>query len=250
MTRPVVFFDLETTGLDMEYDKIIQFAGVKYYPDRDEPEILDLLISPGIPVSEEIEALTKITNKMLVDKPSFLYVANKIYDFVNDCDLAGFNVVKFDVPFLVKEFSNVGQLLNISNINIIDVCNIYKKKEQRNLSAACKLYLDHDHSENAHNALGDTKATVDVFFAQLKRYNDLPKSTDELSIYSKFDTNVEVYDDEGKIAKSTNGPVYNFGKHKGIKIVDEPGYARWMLKSDFSDSTKEVLRKVLKGEIK
>jgi DNA polymerase-3 subunit epsilon len=251
LTKPLIFFDLETTGTNTILDKIIQFCGIKYFPNRAEPKTLELFINPGFPLPKEIIELTKITDEKLKGKKSFREVASQINEFIFGCDLAGFNIIKFDVPMLKEQFKvDYGMNLDLSETSLVDIGNIFKKKEERTLAAASRFYLGKEH-KNAHNALDDTKTTAEVFYAQLEKYSDLPQDIKELAAYSTFDNGVDCYDLDGKIAKGTGGvAIYNFGKNKGIPVNNVLDYARWMLKQDFSDSTKGVINKIIAGEIK
>lgn len=246
LQRPVVIFDLETTGREIDC-KCIQFVGIKVFPGTKEPEVLEEYINPEIDISEEIVALTHITNATLKTKQPFSKIGGSIYKFIENCDLAGFNIIKFDVPILQREFRDCcGLTYDIREVSILDVGNIFKKKEERTLGAACKFYLGKEHV-NAHNALDDTQMTLEVLVAQLAKYPDLPKTVKELGVFSKFEnSNTNCFDNDGKIAKSSRGEaIYNFGKNKGIPVLKDVGYAMWMLKQDFSENTKDVIKKII-----
>lgn len=244
LTRPIVFFDIESTGLNIIKDKIVQISLLKIYPD-DKQESKTFIFNPGIPIPQEVVAIHGITNEQVKDKPLFNHHAKEIFEFIKDCDLSGFNLLKFDVPMLLEEFIRVGIELEIENRYIIDVQAIYHKMEQRTLSAAYKFYCQKE-LLNAHDAEADTMATYEVFKAQLNKYTDIKK--DLPGIIHFLGTNNRV-DLEGRIIKNEKGEeIFNFGKHKGKKVTqvfeNEPSYYNWILNGEFSGYTKKVIQRI------
>jgi DNA polymerase-3 subunit epsilon len=244
LNRPIVFFDIEATGLNITKDKIVQISLLKIFPDGKE-ETQTFTFNPGIHISDEVIAIHGITNEFVKDKPFFKDHGKDIFNFINACDLGGFNLLKFDVPMLLEEFINAGIDFEIENIYIVDVQSIYHKMEQRTLSAAYKFYCEKE-LLNAHDAEADTRATYDVFKAQLDKYDQIKK--DPAGIVEFLGTNNRV-DLEGRIVKNDKGEeVFNFGKHKGKKVTQvfetEPSYYNWMLEGDFSGYTKKVLQRI------
>lgn len=242
LTRPIVFFDIEATGLTIGKDHIVEISLIKIFPDEHR-EIYTQRINPGMHIPEEATAIHGITDADVADKPLFKDVARKIADMIQGSDLGGFNSNRFDIPMLADEFmANGFDDVDLRKSSFVDVQNIFHKKEQRTLTAAYKFYCDKD-LVDAHGALADTAATVDVFVAQLDRYGDLPKDVKGLADFSTMTRNVDyagrfVYDERGV-------EVFNFGKHKGkpVEMVlrNEPGYYDWMMQSDFSRDTKRIL---------
>ncbi|MGV6861730.1 MAG: exonuclease domain-containing protein [Putridiphycobacter sp.] len=246
LKKPVVFFDIESTGLSVSKDRIVELGLIKVNPDQSE-ETLTLRINPEMPISKESEEIHGISLEDLKDAPTFKDVAERIVKFIDDADLAGYNSNKFDVPMLLEEFSRVGVDFKMSNRKAIDVQNIFHKKEQRTLAAAYQFYCDKE-IENAHSAEADIRATYEVLKAQLDRYPDLENDMDYLAEFSQ-NSKHKLLDFAGRLAINKNGePIYNFGKHKDKTIQDvfnqEPGYHAWMLNNDFPFYTKKVLKEI------
>lgn len=245
LKRPIVFFDLETTGTNVTQDRIVEISMVKVMPDGKEPIKNTRRVNPEIPIPAEATAVHGITNEDVADCRTFKEIAKDVAQFFTGCDIAGFNSNKFDIPMLSEEFSRVGVSFDFTKHRFIDVQTIFHKKEQRTLVAAYRFYCDKE-LENAHSAMADTMATFEVLEAQLERYPDLPTDVEQLSIYSSQNRNVDllgrlIYNDEGK-------EVINFGKHKG-KIAEEvlssdPGYFSWILSGDFPQNTKDVFTRI------
>lgn len=247
LTKPICFFDLETTSIDRAVTRIVEISICKLYPNGGK-DIKTRLINPEIPIPEESTAIHGISDADIKNKPTFKQVAKGLIEFIGDSDLAGYNSNNFDIPVLVNEFHRVGITFDYSNRNLLDIQNIFKRKEQRTLSAALKFYLDRDLID-AHSAEADILATVDVFKAQLKRYEDLPKTIRELALYSNYDK--EIVDIEGKFVKDRDGNIiFNFGKHKGTMARAEPNFVEWMLRGDFTEDVKTVCRKILDGKLR
>lgn len=244
LARPLCVFDLETTGTQITKDRIVQIAIIKLLPNGDKEEY-NQLINPEISIPEEIVAIHGISNERVKNCPTFFEKASEIAHFIGNSDLAGYNSNKFDIPVLAEEFLRVDFAFDISNRKFIDVQNIFHKMEQRTLAAAYQFYCEKK-IENAHDALYDTRATLDVFLAQLNRYESLKNDVSFLSEFSRA-SEFEPVDLAGRLARNKKGEViYNFGKHNGKSIVEvmkiEPGYYGWMLDADFPQYTKNCLR--------
>lgn len=244
LNRNFVMLDLETTGLDVAKDRIIEIALIKIAPDGEQSEYYKR-INPTIPITPESAAITGITDEMVAGEPTFAQLADEIAAFIGDADLGGYNSNKFDIPVLAEEFLRINHPFKVNDRRFIDVQNIFHKMEQRTLAAAYQFYCK-ESMENAHNALYDTQVTLDVFKAQLERYPDLAKTIPELSDFSR-QGNQEWHDFAGRLAKTKDGQVcYNFGKHKGKTVEEvaesEPGYFGWMMDADFPLFTKQLLR--------
>lgn len=244
LQKPLCFFDLETTGTQITKDRIVQLAVVKLNPDGTK-EDRNFIVNPEITIPDEISAIHGITDEMVKDKPKLTEVAEDIIAFFDHSDLAGYNSNKFDIPFLVEEFLRINKPFPMEGRHFIDVQNIFHKMEQRTLAAAYTFYCGQT-MENAHDALYDTQVTLDVFLAQLERYESLSNEVKELAEFSKNSAHGSV-DFAGRLAKNEKQEIiYNFGKHKGKTIEKvltlEPGYYGWMLEADFPNETKQKLR--------
>lgn len=244
MLKPICFLDLETTGTDIAKDRIVNIALKKFSSIGGfcEDEFYTL-VNPGIPIPPEATECHGITDEMVAKMGDFKFYSSTVLDVLNGCDLGGFNLIAFDVPLLWEELHRAGHKLDLEGVNIIDAGNIFKKKEERTLTAAMKFYCGKSH-EGAHNASDDVDATAAVLEAQLARYPELSAMTHaELYQFCKWEENVDL---AGKIIRNDKGePVYAFGKHEGKCVKDEPSYARWMLDADFPEQTKMVLRGLL-----
>jgi len=245
LKKSLCVFDLETTGVQITKDRIVQIAIIKIHPDGSELEY-NQIVNPEMEIPQEICEIHGITNEMAKKAPTLKELAPAIMAFIGDADLAGFNSNKFDIPVLVEELIRVGIDADFSNKAFVDVQNIFHKMEQRTLSAACMFYTGKP-MENAHNALFDTRITWEVLKAQIERYDNLEGDVTFLSDFSRH-SNFELVDYAGRLAKNENGEtIYNFGKHKGKTIQQvnqsEPGYYGWMLEADFTNHTKLCLRK-------
>jgi DNA polymerase-3 subunit epsilon len=249
LTQPLAVFDLETTGVNTSTDRIIEISIHKVHPNG-KTETRTHRVNPQIPIPATSTAIHGISNEDVANEPSFEELAPNLYIFLNDCDLAGFNSNKFDVPLLIEEFHRVGYGFDVTKRNLIDVQNIFHKKEPRTLVAAYKFYCDKDLS-NAHSAEADTLATYEILEAQLGKYTDLSRKPMELS---KFTTMHNALDLAARFVKNDKGiAVFNFGKHKGTPVTEvltkEPQYYAWMMRGDFSQNTKAVLTQ-LRNSIK
>lgn len=245
LKKPLAIFDLETTGLNITQDKIVEIAIIKVNPDGSE-EQFHSLINPEMKIPDEVSQIHHIFDKDVQDKPTFKQIAKKVTDFIGDADLVGFNSNKFDIPVLSEELLKVNSDFDVSDREFIDVQNIFHKMEQRTLSAAYKFYCEKE-IENAHSALDDTIATWEVMKAQVDRYSNLENNVSFLSEFSKAGNNTLV-DFAGRLALNKNKEVvYNFGKNKGKTVkeisISEPGYYGWMMQADFPLYTKRCLKK-------
>jgi len=241
LKKPLVILDLETTGVSIASDRIVEFSALKVSPG-DAEEWLTLRINPGIPISPEATSVHGITDADVANEPSFKDVARRIASFIEGCDLAGFNSMRFDIPILCEEFLRVNVDFNPARHRYVDVQVIFHKKEQRTLSAAYKFYCKME-LENAHSAKADTAATYEILKAQLDRYPDLENDIEKLSSFSAYNNNADL---AGRIVFNDEGTeVFNFGKHKGKPVEQvfrqEPSYYSWMMNGDFPLNTKQVI---------
>ena len=245
LKRPLVFFDLETTGLNITKDRIIEISYIKVFPNGEEVS-KTIRVNPEIPIPAEATAVHHISNEDVAGLRTFKEIAKSIVEVFQGCDIAGFNSTKFDIPMLDEEFNRAEIDFEISRGHFIDVQTIFHKKEPRNLVAAYKFYCNKD-LENAHSAYDDTLATYEVFKAQLERYDDLKNDVEWLAEYGNQNKNVDlagrlIYDGQGR-------EIINFGKYKGQIAEDvlrkDPGYYGWIEQSDFSGNTKRAFKRIL-----
>ena len=244
LSRPICFFDLETTGAKVGKDRIVEIAILRVDTNNHESQKV-WRINPEMEISPQAFKVHGISNKMVEKEPNFTHFSNEIYQFIKGCDLAGFNAIKFDIPILVEELIRADIDFDFSQIRMIDSQIIYHKKEPRNLSAALKFYCNKN-LENAHSALDDTIATFEVFKAQLDKYDDLEPNMDFLSEYTKRNNNLDF---AGKIRiDADNDAIFAFGKYTGQKVVEvfksDKGYYSWIMKGDFPEYTKKIFTKL------
>ncbi len=244
LKRPIIFFDLETTGVDTSKDRIVEISMVKIMPDG-ERIIKTRRINPEMAIPASSSAIHGIYDDDVKDCATFTQVAKSLAQFVEGCDFGGFNSNRFDMPVLVEEFLRAGVDIDFKRRNFVDVQNIFHKKEQRTLVAAYKFYCDKDLSD-AHSAEADTMATYEVFLAQLEKYEDLPNDIEGLAEYS---THNKTADFAGRILFDDNGvEVFGFGKYRGESVAKvferEPGYYAWMMNGDFPLYTKRVITQI------
>lgn len=241
MEKPLIFFDLETTGVNVSSDRIVQISAIKIINEIEDSRI-DMLLNPKIPIPIEATAVHGITDEMVKEKPTFEEVSQELFEFFNGCDLAGFNHINFDTPLLAEEFGRCKFTFPGNDIFFIDAKTIFHKKEQRTLSAALKFYCNEDHTD-AHSAISDVLATIKIFNAMKLKYEDLPADRKELNDFC-FDGK-KMVDFAGKLTYNENGEiVFNFGKNKGLRVIDDVEYARWMWRNDFPSNTKKELEKI------
>ncbi|MDD4608602.1 MAG: exonuclease domain-containing protein [Bacteroidaceae bacterium] len=244
LTKPLIVFDLETTGVNFITDRIIEISYIKVFPDGKE-EVKTLRINPECHIPKETTAIHGITDEDVADCPTFKEVAKTIAQDFDKCDLGGFNSNRFDIPLLAEEFLRAGVDIDLTKNKFIDAQVIFHKMEQRTLIAAYKFYCKKDLTD-AHSAEADTRATYEVIKAQVDHYDELDNTVKSLSEYSYYNHNVDF---AGRIIYNKNKEeVFNFGKYKGKKVVDvleeDPGYYSWMLNSEFSLHTKKVLTQI------
>jgi len=244
LTRPLCFFDLETTGINIANDRIVEIAIVKRLPEG-RAEEQRWLVNPECPIPAEATAVHGITNEQVANAPTFKDLAPTIRDFIKDCDLAGYNSDRFDIPLLAEEFLRADMDIDFKNIKTVDVQTIFHKMEQRTLSAAYKFYCQKE-LDNAHSALADTQATHEVLMAQLDHYKDLPEDINGLSAFA---TQRKSADFAGFIGYNKQGQeCFSFGKHKGKTVEEildhEPGYFGWLMNADFPRYTKKILTQI------
>lgn len=241
LERPLIFFDLETTGTNVTQDRIVELSFIKVYPDGHD-EWKTRRINPEMPIPPASTAVHHITDEDVKDAPTFRQVARSLMDIFEGCDIAGYNSNKFDVPLLIEEFSRAGYNFDVSGRRFVDVQNIFHKMEQRTLVAAYKFYCGKN-LEDAHSALADTRATYEVLLGQLDRYPELENDVEKLAEFSRSGRNLDlaariVLDDK-------DVPVFNFGKHKGQPVKEvfrkEPSFYSWMMQGDFPKNTKDVV---------
>ena len=241
LNRPICFFDLETTGIDVVKDRIVEIAVVKIFPNGNK-ESKTWLVNPTIPIPPQTTAIHGISDEKVANEPTFNELAPLVYNMIKDSDLAGFNSDRFDIPLLAEEMLRAGIDFDMKNRVSVDVQTIFHKKEERTLSAAYKFYCK-ETLENAHSANADTEATYEILKAQLDHYPDLEN---DMKVLSEFTTRKKSVDFAGFIALNKDGKeIFSFGKHKGVLVDDilekEPGYFSWLQNADFPLYTKKVL---------
>lgn len=241
LSKPMCFFDLETTGIDICKDKIVEISILKVFPNGNK-ESKTWLVNPEMPIPPSSTAIHGISDEKVANEPTFKVLSSQIYAMIKDSDLAGFNSDRFDIPLLAEEMLRAGVDFDLKNRVAVDIQTIFHKKEERTLSAAYKFYCG-ETLENAHSAEADTNATYEILKAQLERYPDLSKDMKELSEYT---TRKKSVDFAGFIVlDKDNEECFSFGKHKGQKVdkilETEPGYFGWIQNADFPLYTKKVL---------
>ncbi len=244
LKRPIIFFDLETTGVDTSRDRIVEISMVKILVDGTK-QVKTRRINPEMHIPEEATAVHGITDEDVKDEPTFKQIAKSLAQFIEGCDFGGFNSNRFDLPVLVEEFMRAGVDVDFKRRSYIDVQNIFHKKEQRTLVAAYKFYCDKD-LENAHSAEADTLATYEVLEAQIERYGDIGDTVESLSAFS---THSETVDFAGRIGLNDKGEeVFTFGKYKGRSVAEifatEPSYYSWLMTGDFPQYTKKIFTEI------
>ena len=244
LTKPICFFDLETTGINISNDRIVEIAVLKIHPNGKE-ESHRWLVNPEMPIPPEVTAVHGISDADVAQAPTFKQLAKEIHNLIKDSDLAGYNSNKFDIPLLAEEMLRADVDFDMKNRVAIDVQNIFHKMEQRTLAAAYQFYCEKN-LDNAHTAEADTLATYEVLKAQIERYDELENNTKFLADFSERKKTADfagfiIFDKDGDEA-------FSFGKHKGRKVEEileeEPGYFGWLLNADFPLYTKKVLTSI------
>ena len=241
LNRPICFFDLETTGIEVAKDRIVEISILKIYPNGNK-ESKTWLVNPTISIPYQSTLIHGITNEKVANEPTFAELSSQVYNMIKDSDLAGFNSDRFDIPLLAEELLRANIDFDMKNRVSVDIQTIFHKKEERTLSAAYKFYCN-ESLENAHSAEADTIATYEILKAQLDRYDDLEN---DMKFLSEFTTRKKSVDFAGFIALNEDGKeIFSFGKHKGNLVDDvletEPGYFGWIQNADFPLYTKKVL---------
>ncbi len=244
LKRPIVFFDLETTGVDISKDRIVEISMVKVMPDGEEI-VKTRRINPQMHIPESASAIHGITDADVANEPTFAQIAKSLNQFIEGCDFGGFNSNRFDLPMLVEEFLRANVEVDFRKRKFIDVQNIFHKMEQRTLVAAYKFYCDKDLTD-AHSAEADTRATYEVLKAQLDRYSELQNDVEALA---EFSSRGEAADYAGRILYNDKGEeVFAFGKYKGCCVAEtfkkEPSYYTWIMNGDFPLATKRVVTEI------
>ena len=245
LSRPIAFIDLETTGVNLSTDRIIEVAIIKILPDETR-QVKRKLINPGIPIPPQSTEIHGITDEMVKDAPTFKQAGNELKQFIENCDMGGYNSNRFDIPMLMEEFLRAGMDVDLSARRMVDVQHIFYTMEPRTLTAAYKFYCEKE-LVNAHNAESDVMATIDVLLSQIERYPQLGTTVDTILAEIGEEKIVDyarrfLYNDKGI-------EVFNFGKHKGRPVIDilkaEPQYYDWMMRGDFPLHTKQKLTEIL-----
>ncbi len=244
LKNTIVFFDLETTGINISSDRIVEFAAIKINLDGAE-ETLRYVINPEMHIPKKTSEIHGFYDEDVKDSPTFKEVAKKVAKFIEGCDLGGYNSNKFDIPLIAEEFIRAGVDIDMKKRKFVDVQTIFHKKEKRTLGAAYKFYCDKE-LEDAHSALADTRATYEVLLSQLDRYPDLKNDVDYLAEFSSYTKHADF---AGRLAYDEDGDeCINFGKYKGKKVKDvissDPGYYGWIMQGDFPLYTKKVFTNI------
>lgn len=252
--KPIVVFDIEATGVNVATDRIVSFAAVKlpeatsgFMPDWDDFPTLSFLCNPGVRMAPEVIAVHGITNEMVAGLADFSEMVKAVHDFISGCDLGGFNHSNFDVPMLANEFERCGIRWDpiTEGHRLIDAGTLFKKREPRDLSAASRFYLGQEHGA-AHDAMGDVVATANVLAAQIHRYKLEDKTRGELETESSYEQRLDL---DGKIVRNKDGVwSWSFGKNKGQPVTSDRGFAAWVMRSDFSRSTKDAVVRIFGGK--
>ncbi|MGB0886186.1 MAG: exonuclease domain-containing protein [Chitinophagales bacterium] len=244
LKRPLAFFDLETTGVNVATDRIVEIGILIVQTDKTTEEHR-FLVNPTIPIPIEASVIHGVYDKDVENEPTFAQLAEKLYNLLNPCDLAGYNSNRFDVPLLIEEFLRVNINFSIDDRNLLDAFSIFTMKEKRDLGSALKFYCNKE-IVNAHTAMADVVATYDVFKAQIERYGDLGEDIE--TIYENTRNNKNAIDTAHRLTMIKGVPCFNFGKHKGQTVQSvltaNPGYYSWIMRSDFALHTKQKLKEV------
>lgn len=244
LTRPIAFIDLETTGVNISTDRIVEIAIVKISPDGAK-QVKRKIINPLMPIPKQASDIHGITDEMVKDAPVFKQVANEIKQFIEQCDLGGYNSNRFDIPMLIEEFLRVGIEFSTDGRKLVDVQKVFHMMEQRTLSAAYKFYCQKT-LDGAHSAEIDATATWEVLEAQVERYPQIGNTVESIV---KFTGEDDIVDFARRFVRENGIEIFNFGKHKGKPVTqvlkEEPQYYDWMMKGDFAMNTKQKLTEIL-----
>jgi len=250
LKRPLVVFDIESTGINPRVDRIVELAAIKIMPDSTRIEF-SMLVNPQCPIPPETTELHGISDADVADAPTFAQEAPKLLQFLEGCDLAGFNIMRFDIPMLIEEFQRAKIHFNLQERKFVDAQKIFHQREPRNLSAALKFYCNKE-LVNAHSAMADTLATLEVIEGQCQMYQDLPREVEELDKISN-PKDLDKIDHDGKLRWKNGQITIAFGQKAGRTLRDlvdkEPGFLRWIIKKDFSSKVKNIIKEALAGNI-
>lgn len=260
LDKNLIFFDIESTGLNVIRDRIIQLAMIRFHKDGSPPVEKMYMVNPGIPISEEAMAVHGITPQDVANKPTFRQIAKEVFDFIGDADLAGYNSNRFDIPVLMEEFARVGLDFDMDQRRTIDVQRIFYKMEPRTLAAAYQFYCKKT-IQNAHDAMEDVRATIEVLDGQLKKYEGIDFVPEEgeiipapirntVSALDKFTNDQKLLDATQRLKYDHNGVVvFNFGKYMGRPVAEllynDPQYYNWMLNKEFSHQVKKIIQRLV-----
>ncbi|MDO3694721.1 3'-5' exonuclease [Wenyingzhuangia sp. chi5] len=244
LTRPIVFFDLETTGINIATDRIVEISILKVFPNGNK-ESKTWLVNPEVKIPKEASDIHGITNEKVINEPTFKELAPRVHELIKGCDLAGFNSNRFDIPLLAEEMLRAEVDFDLTNIKFVDVQTIFHKKEQRTLSAGYQFYCNKE-LEGAHSAEADTNATYEILLAQIEKYDDIGTTVSELSDYSSHQKRADF---AGFIQFNDNDvEIFTFGKYKNRTVLEvlaeNPGYYNWIMNADFPLYTKKVLTNI------
>lgn len=242
MSKPIIFFDIETTGLDISKDRIVEIYAKRIFPNQAEDEFYSK-VNPEIHVPQQAVKVHGLSNDVLKNEPTFQQIGQKLFDFFQNCDVGGYNIIRFDVPFLIEEFLRNDFENPLEDANFADSMLIFHKMMPRNLAGALHYYTG-EKLENAHSAKADVLATIEIFNSQLHRHSELPSNVKEIE---KFSMNGRsVIDFGGYFVKDQSGDiVFNFGKYRNKKALDHTDYLDWMLNNDFPIQTKQFIQSLL-----
>ena len=244
LKRPIVFIDLETTGMNLSTDRIVEIAIIKVFPDGAKT-VKQKLLNPQMPIPKNSSEIHGITDDKVKDAPTFKQVANELKQFIDDSDFSGYNSNRFDIPLLMEEFLRAGMEIDMTNRKLVDVQHIFHMMEQRTLGAAYKFYCEKE-LEDAHSAEADASATWEILLSQIIRYQHLGNTLDTIL---QFTGEEKIVDFARRFVMDNGVEVFNFGKHKGRPVSEvlraEPQYYDWMMKGDFPLHTKQKLTEIL-----
>ena len=249
LEKPIIFFDLETTGLNIKNDRIVEISAAKIMPDGG-MEVKTRRINPERPIPPEATAIHGIKDSDVANKPKFKAISSSLLLFFENCDLSGYNIQNFDLPVLAEEFRRSNLTFSIEGRRIVDVQTIFHKREPRNLGAAYKFFCGKD-MVNAHSAEADVRATIEIFEGEFKKYQDLPKTIDELHEFCN-NRKPEWIDNSGKFKWQGDTVVVGFGKNEGTPLkeitVNNPDFLRWMINASFPSDATDIAKKALTGK--